>query len=80
MDGWVTDIFEGEYPVLEFEVATWGERFEGFGDHILGVFEAGDESPPVDVVKFLGEVPLVFCVINFEAAVCWDAILLVSGV
>jgi hypothetical protein len=80
MNWWLTDVFEGEYRVLEFEVAAWGERFERFVDHVPGVFEAGEESPPVNVVEPLGEVPFVFYVIDLEMAVWRDTVLIVSGV
>jgi hypothetical protein len=36
--------------------------------------ETGDESAAVDVVERHGEQPIVFCVVNFEAAVCGDAV------
>jgi hypothetical protein len=74
---WLADVFEGECPVLEFEVATWSERFESFANHVFGVFEAGEESPAVDVVKFFGEFPFVFCVFDFETAIGWDTVFLV---
>ncbi len=32
----------------------------------------------MDIIKFLGKVPFIFCVVNFELAVCWDTMLLVS--
>jgi hypothetical protein len=80
MDWWLANVFEGEYPVLEFKVATWGERFKGFVKHVLRVFKAGDQSPAVDIIKFLGKVPFIFCVINFEIAVWWDTVLLISEV
>jgi hypothetical protein len=60
---------------LEFEVAAWGERFERFVDHVLRVFEAGEESPSMDVVESLGEDPFVFSIVNFEMAIWWNAVL-----
>ncbi len=36
------------------------------------VFEAGDESAAVDEVELRGVVPIVFCVVYFEAAVVRD--------
>jgi hypothetical protein len=36
-------------------------------------FETGDEGAAVDIVKGLGEQPIVFRVDDFEAAVCWNA-------
>jgi hypothetical protein len=60
---------------LEFEITAWDERFEGFVDHVLGVFEAGEESSPMDIVKSFGKVPFVFCVVEFEAAVWRNTVL-----
>jgi hypothetical protein len=65
---------------LEFEVAAWGEIFERFVDHVLGVFEAGEESPPVNEVESLGKVPFIFYIFDLEMAVWRDAVLIVSGV
>jgi len=36
-------------------------------------FETGDEGAAVDIVEGLGEQPIVFCIADFEAAVCWNA-------
>jgi hypothetical protein len=36
-------------------------------------FETSDEGAAVDIVKGLGEQPIVFRVVDFEAAVCWNA-------
>lgn len=36
--------------------------------------ETSDEGAAVDVVKRHGEQPVVFCVVDFEAAVCGDAV------
>jgi hypothetical protein len=43
-------------------------------DDVLGIFEAGKEGAAVDIFEFLSEIPLVFCVIDFKAAVRRDAV------
>jgi hypothetical protein len=65
---------------LEFEVAAWGEGFEGFIYHVLRVSEAGEDSTAMDVVESFGEVPFVFCVFDFKTAVWWNTMFRVSGV
>lgn len=54
---------------MEFEIAAWGERGEGLVDYLLRVFEAGEESTAMYIVKFLREDPLVFCIVDFEPEV-----------
>lgn len=63
----------GKTPVLELEVAAWGEGVVGLGDDEGGVAEAGEEGAAVDVVEFVGEGPFVFCVVDFELAVWGEA-------
>jgi hypothetical protein len=64
---------------LKFEVAAWGEGFEGFVYHVLRVFEAGEDRTAMDVVESFGEVPFVFCVVDFKTAVWWNTVFRVSG-
>ena len=54
---------------MEFEVAAWGEGFKGFVNHVLRVFEAGEDSTAMDVVESFSEVPFVFCVVDLKTAV-----------
>ena len=42
--------------------------------HRLVVFEARHKGPAVDIVEFLGEDPLVFCIVDFERAVWRNAV------
>ena len=65
---------------MKFEVAAWGEGFEGFVYHVLGVFEAGEDSTAMDVVESFGEVPFVFCVVDFKTAVWWNTVFRVSEI
>jgi hypothetical protein len=60
--------------VLQLKIAAWGERVEGLADDVLGVFEAGKECAAMDIFKFLSEIPVVFCVVDFKAAVRRDAV------
>jgi hypothetical protein len=36
-------------------------------------FKAGCQSSAVNVVEFLGELPRIFCIVNYKLAVGWDA-------
>ena len=42
-------------------------------DYLLRVFEAGEESTTMYIVKLMRESPLVFCIIYFETEVCRNA-------
>jgi hypothetical protein len=59
---------------LEFKVAAWGEGFKCFVNHVLRVFEAGEDSTAMDVVESFGEVPFVFCVVDFKTTVGWNTV------
>lgn len=43
-------------------------------DYLLRVFEAGEESTTMYIIKLLRESPLVFCIVYFEPEVWRNAI------
>jgi hypothetical protein len=60
---------------LQLKIST---RCEGVKDGIYDeavVFEAGEQSAAVNEIKFLGEDPFIFGVINFESAIGWDTVI-----
>jgi len=69
----VVDSTHRDHDVLELEVAAGLEGVEGGLDDGKGVFEAGYKHAPVDEVEFSAVIPFVFGVVDFEAAVWWDA-------
>jgi hypothetical protein len=54
---------------LHLKVAAWSEAMEGTGEDSRDIFEAVHESSTVDVVEWLGEEPVFFCIVDLEVAV-----------
>jgi len=71
----VVDAPRREHDVLQLQVAAGGERRVGFGDYGGGVLEAGYEGAAVDEIEGVREGPVVFSVVDYEAAVGRDAAL-----
>lgn len=65
----VVNAARGEDKILQFEKAAGGKGGVGFGDYDGRVLEACYESAVVDEVEGLREYPVVFGIINYEAAV-----------
>jgi hypothetical protein len=61
---------------LHLKITTWSERIIGFLKNGARVFETGQEHTAVNIVKLLAEIPLVFCVVDPEAAVLRNTSLL----
>ena len=58
---------------MELEVASWSKCFERFANDRWWVFETCCEGAAVDVVEWLREEPLFFCIVDLENAICGDA-------
>jgi hypothetical protein len=54
-------------------MATRCKCFEYTGKNGGDIFEAVHEGAAVDVVEWLREEPLFFCVVDLENAICGDA-------
>jgi hypothetical protein len=54
-------------------MATRCKCFEYTGKNGGDIFEAVHECAAVDVVEWLREEPLFFCVVDLENAICGDA-------
>jgi hypothetical protein len=65
---------EREDWILELEVTTWFETLESLSEDGSWIFETGKDSPAVDIIEFLTENPLIFCIINLETAIWRDAL------
>jgi hypothetical protein len=55
---------------LQLKIPTRAQGFESLSYYGGRIFEASQESTTMDIVKFMRKVPLVFCIINLEAAIC----------
>jgi hypothetical protein len=66
--------------VLQLEIPAWRKGVEDRVYDKAVVFEAGEESPAVNEVEFLGEYPFIFGVINFEPAVWWNTVTINGGI
>jgi hypothetical protein len=75
--GW-TDAFERKSPSCVSSQPP-GARELSLSEHQFLVAEKGGERSAVDVVEALTEDPFIFCVVDFEAAVWWNALFVVSG-
>ncbi len=58
---------------MKLEVAAGAEGCEGVGEDYAVRLEAGNEGAAVDIIERGGEEPVVFGVINFEAAIWGNA-------
>ncbi len=58
---------------MEFKVPAWCEVVEDFLEDGPVIFEAGYNGASVDIVKSVSEGPGVFRIVDFEAAIGWDA-------
>ena len=65
--------------VLELEITSWAKVIEGRLYDVEMWSETGSEGSSVDIVELLGEVPWVFCVVNYELTVWWNTGRLVVG-
>jgi hypothetical protein len=54
---------------LQLKIPTVVQGPESLAQYGGGVFEARDESTTMDIIKFIRKVPLVFCIVNFEATI-----------
>ena len=63
---------EWHAAVLHFKMATRCKCFEHTGENGGDIFEAVHEGAAVDVVEWLREEPLFFCVVDLENAICGD--------
>jgi hypothetical protein len=61
---------------LQLEIPARREVLKDLLHDAAVVVEAGDDGAGVDVVEWLAEGPLFFCVVDLELAVCWDAVLI----
>ena len=59
---------------MKLEIAAWLEIIEDLLDHSSVVFEACDDCSSMDVIKWLREVPVVLCVVDFEFTVRRDTL------
>ena len=70
MDCVVDAAMDGDNEILEFEIATRvQERKRGLDDLEMRL-EAASEGTAVDVIKLVGENPRIFCIVDFEGAIC----------
>ena len=69
----VVDEAEWEIAVLQLEIAAGAQGGEGVAENGVVGAETRYEGSAVDVVEGGGEEPVVFCVVDFEAAIFWDA-------
>jgi hypothetical protein len=58
---------------LEFKIAARGEVREDLFDYGRGVTEARNEGSAMDIVKGPGVDPIIFCVVDLESTIWWNA-------
>lgn len=58
---------------MEFEITTGPDELKRGADDLVVGAETGCYGAGVNIVEFVGVEPWVFGVVNFEAAVGWDA-------
>ena len=54
---------------MQFKIPAGVQGLESLAQYRGGVFEARKKSTTMDIIKSIREVPLVFCIVNFEAAI-----------
>jgi hypothetical protein len=59
---------------LQLKITPRLKRLEGLAYNLGGVFEAGNKSTTMNIIEFLAKDPLVFCIIDLEVAVRWNAL------
>ena len=60
---------ERHTTVLHLKIAAWSKAMEGTSEDSRDFFEAVHEGSTVDVVEWLGEEPVFFCIVDLEVAV-----------
>lgn len=60
---------------MELKIPTRVQGLESLAQYGGGVFEAGNESTTMDIVKFVRKIPLVFCIVNLKATIGGNTLL-----